>query len=280
MTDESSFGATLDPPGAIVVVGTTPIGIEAALYGRCLGYDVTLIAGADAWANRGETNPATRRIGPTFQNDWFTRFWLNGQTIAERYDDAMPMMPDRCLSPLALSAITAQRDDTESTLPITMRQWIEDALLAVVETDLLRGRVFPNTFVDSMKLVPVLDEEQQPNDSSRERELPDDALESGDQEDDDDIPPDFLLSLRGDPIDADDETDNPSLRCECVIVADVPIDAGQLGFALPVDYFFRLESSSCPDAADELRSGWQQITRVFAGLAGRDELDLYRPRRV
>ena len=34
---------TLDPPGSIAVVGAGPLGIEAALYGRFLGYDVTLI---------------------------------------------------------------------------------------------------------------------------------------------------------------------------------------------------------------------------------------------
>ena len=37
---------TLDPPGSIAVVGAGALGIEAALYGRFLGYDVTLIEAA------------------------------------------------------------------------------------------------------------------------------------------------------------------------------------------------------------------------------------------
>ena len=38
---------TLDPPGTIVVVGAGALGIEAALYGRYLGYNVTLIEAQD-----------------------------------------------------------------------------------------------------------------------------------------------------------------------------------------------------------------------------------------
>jgi len=39
---EQDDSLTLDPPGAIAVVGAGPLGIEAALYGRYLGYDVKL----------------------------------------------------------------------------------------------------------------------------------------------------------------------------------------------------------------------------------------------
>ncbi|EMI22110.1 Pyridine nucleotide-disulfide oxidoreductase, NAD-binding region domain protein [Rhodopirellula maiorica SM1] len=35
--------ATLDPPGSIAIVGAGPLGVEAALYGRFLGYNVSLI---------------------------------------------------------------------------------------------------------------------------------------------------------------------------------------------------------------------------------------------
>ena len=108
ITDPSR--ATLDPPGTIVVIGTTPLGIEAALYGRCLGYDVVLIAGADVWSPRSAVTESLWRIGPTFQDDWFDQHWLGGQSIDERIDDTMPMLPDRCLSSLALAAIQTQQN--------------------------------------------------------------------------------------------------------------------------------------------------------------------------
>ena len=71
---------TLDPPGSIAVVGAGVLGIEAALYGRFLGYDVTIIeAVAVAHAMR------------------------DLQSLP------LPMLPDRCLSPLAVAALQAQR---------------------------------------------------------------------------------------------------------------------------------------------------------------------------
>ncbi len=73
---------TLDPPGSIAVVGAGPLGIEAALYGRFLGYEVTLLE-AVAIAN----------------------------SIRNQHDLPLPMLPGRCLSPLALSALRAQHGE-------------------------------------------------------------------------------------------------------------------------------------------------------------------------
>lgn len=256
---------TLDPPGTIVVIGTTPVGIEAALYGRYLGYNVTLIAGVDAWMPKPSgVDTARPRMGPTFINDWFARHWLGNQSIQSRVDDAVPMLPDQSLSPLAIEAITAQREGAAFVLPITMRQWIDDGLHTVLETDLLRGRWFANTFVESIELADVIDE---------------DDVEGGEvpQNDDGEIPPDFLLTLRGDPI---GENDSAQMRFECIIVADLPIESIRLDFKLPVDYFYRIASADLPKAADELRAGWRRIADIYAGLAGRSELNLYRPRRL
>lgn len=263
---DDPFAATLDPPGTIVVLGTTPLGIEAALYGRCLGYEVTLLAGADVWAARPPASHGTERIGPTFQDDWFARFWLGEQTIMERWNDPLPMMPDRCLSSLAVSAIQAQRGESASVLPMTISQWINEGLQGLVESDLLRGRVFPATFVDNIDLVPI-----------EEDEASQDAEDASEEDEDDEIPPDFLLSLSGESIPG--EAGN-SLRCECLIVADLPSDQIQFGFELPTDYLHQLQSAGHSDAAEEFRAGWQQISSIYAGLAGRAGLDLYRPRRV
>ncbi|MCM2370505.1 hypothetical protein [Aporhodopirellula aestuarii] len=261
MQQDDSLPATLDPPGTIAVVGTTHVGIETALYGRYLGYDVKLLAGADTWAPRSSQATSLHRIGPTFSGDWFARHWLGEQSIDERWSDPIPMMPDRCLSPLALSAIAAQREDVPAALPVTMQEWIESGLQSLVETDLLRGRVHANTFVDSIELAAVLEDDEP----------------SEDEEDDGDIPPDFLLKLRGEAI-GDDESNE--LRCECVIIADLPPECCRLEFDPPAEYFYRISSADHADAAEELRAGWQQIARIYAELAGRSDLDLYRPLRV
>lgn len=256
--------ATLDPPGSIVVLGTTAIGIEAALYGRYLGYNVTLIAGADVWRRRDSADTDCIRIGPTFNEDWFAKYWLNADDLAQRWDEAMPMMPDRCLSPLAFGAIEAQREEVPSPLPSSMREWVDGSLAELIETDLLRGRVFADTFVQSIELMPV-------------------SIEEDDQDSEDDyndVPPDFLLKLHGAPISRDGET---QLQCECVIVADISMATCELGFDLPADYFFHVDQKalmSQADSAEMLRTGWQQIAAIYAQLADRPGLDLYRPQRV
>ncbi len=270
MTLDSHFSdsPTLDPPGSIVVLGTTPVGIEAALYGRYLGYNVKLLAGLDVWSpQRPDVGTTTERIGPTFQNDWFARHWLSDDPIAARWDEAMPMLPDQCISALAIEAISAQSEDAASVLPITMRQWIEDGLQAVLETDLLRGRCYPKTFVESIELVELNSEENEDNGD----------LGDFDDDDDEPIPPDFLLTFSGDAIDKSGAHD---FRCECIIVADIPIDSLGMSFELPADYFYQIASTGQITAAQELRAGRQQITDIYAQLAGRADLDLYRPRRL
>lgn len=250
---------TLDPPGSIAVLGTTPIGIEAALYGRSLGYDVRLFAGLDRWLTPQCAREDCRRIGPTFHNDWFANEWLRDLAVPDKYEEALPMMPDRCLSSLACSAIVAQREDALRVLPSTMRQWIEDGLWQITQTDLLRKRTFVETFVDSIVLVPV---------------------DVDDNPDDEELPPDFRLHLSGKPMDEEFES---YFDCECVIVAGLPVDEFQLSFELPSDYLFIIGQETEPaitGAAEYLREGYREIASVFAQLAGRAELDLYRPMRL
>lgn len=249
---------TLDPPGSIAVLGTTPIGIEAALYGRSLGYDVRLFAGLDRWLTPECAREDCRRIGPTFHSDWFANEWLRETSISDKYDEPLPMMPDRCLSSLARSAIISQCEDALRVLPNTMRQWIEDGLWQLTQTDLLRKRTFAETFIDSIELMPV---------------------DVDDNPDDEELPPDFRLHLSGKPISEEYES---HLDCECVIVAGLPVDEFQLSFELPCDYLFVIGQKTEPtitEAAEHLREGYRQIASVFAQLAGRAELDLYRPMR-
>ena len=262
MNDSASYeAATLDPPGSIVVLGTTALGIEAALYGRFLGYDVRLLAGRDMWHSRDFVSDELQRIGPTLQDDWMSRHWLNGRDLSEAWDDTMPMMPDRCMSSLAFSALGAQREDVPFVLPDNFRQWIADGLYELTQTDLLRGRVFSNTFVESISLVPV---------------EPD--------ADDEDLPPDFELHLSGE---TDEWVSEPTLRCECLIIADLPADSLPITSDSPIDYLFpigcdcgRTNDAESSNATDWLKSGFREITELYAGLADRENLDLYRPSRI
>jgi hypothetical protein len=108
-----STAMTLDPPGSIAVVGAGPLGIEAALYGRFLGYDVTLM----------EAVAVASSIRPQAQSP-------------------LPLPPDRSLSPLAVGALQAQFPELATTTkPTTIGEWIEQSLERIIATDLLRGRL-------------------------------------------------------------------------------------------------------------------------------------------
>jgi hypothetical protein len=217
---------TLDPPGKIVVIGAGPLGIEAALYGRFLGYDVTLVE-ADSV----------------------------GSSVTQHADASLPILPDRCLSPLAIGALRAQYHETVGlSLPVTVSQWIKEALIPLTESDLLRGRLRVPWRVTRMITVPVEAEEEEEDVSS--------------------IPPDFRLTL----VDPDGRSE--TLDAEAVIVAVGGDLAIELGFPLPDPYFFRIGADVSEDWETSLLMGHREIVRIYAQLGGRADLDLYRPKRV
>ena len=219
---------TLDPPGRIAVIGAGPMGLECALYARFLGYDVVVI---EANAIGGSLNP-----------------------VAEQ---PLPMMPDRCLSPLALSAIDAQLEiATPRALPLTVDEWIRDGLALIARSDLLADRLLVPVRCESIQLVPV--------------ELDEEDLE----ELDGDVPPDFELTLR-------DDAGNVSTEMfECVVLATGRSHSMELGFPDSTPYFFQLGRGFDGDVEQDLKRGWREIVAIFASLMGRADLDLYRPRRV
>lgn len=219
---------TLDPPGRIAVIGAGPMGLECALYARFLGYDVVVI---EANAIGGSLNP-----------------------VAEQ---PLPMMPDRCLTPLALSAIDAQLETaTPRTLPLTVEEWIRDGLALIASSDLLADRLMMPVHCESIQLVPV--------------ELDEEDLE----ELDGDVAPDFELTLR------DEDGSVSSEMFECVVLATGRSHSIELGFPESSPYFFQLGRDFSGDVEQDLKRGWREIVAIFASLMGRADLDLYRPRRV
>lgn len=253
---------TLDPPGTITVVGAGPLGIEAALYGRYLGYDVTLLEAAEV-----------------------------GASLRSRGDEPLPMLPGRCLSPLAIAALQAQSQSAPGqpassqpapsqpaqskgaapppvcpSLPLTFRQWIESAWVPLTESDLLAGRLRMPVRVERIDTVPVAGDDAAGDDAAGDDE-------AGDDEAGEPIPPDFLLTA------ASADRGEIRQRSEAVIVATGADDSIELGFAAPIPYFFRLDGGPSEDLEAALLRGRGQIVALYASLAGRSELDLYRPRR-
>lgn len=225
---------TLDPPGSIAVIGAGPLGIEAALYGRFLGYHVTLLEADQVAAS-----------------------------LRDQREQPLPMMPDRCLSPLANSALDAQfPDSTPRTLPTTVGAWIDQALVPLTETDLLRSRVRVPA-----KVVSIETYEVEPEASVGEQAATSD-------ESSEEVPPDFRVHF------LTEGGQGESIDVEAVIVATRAADQIKLSFDTPAAYFFCIGSDDSGDAEGDLHGGWRDIVAVFAQLVGRGELDLYRPRRL
>jgi hypothetical protein len=234
---ESDFEMTLDPPGRIAIIGAGPLGIEAALYGRFLGYEVEVF-------EKGEV----------------------GQSLKTLADAALPMLPDRCLSPLAISALKAQ--DRGLTLPndpiypLTVRQWI-DGLLRIASTDLLHDRISTHCEVAAIELV------------AADLSDADDQDEDGDSYVEGDVPPDFRLTVKH-------AAGVRQVDVEAVVIAigTAPIES-IAGYSQAMDspYLFRLGQAKEGSDEARLHQGWHRIVSIYARLAGRGSLDLYRPAR-
>jgi hypothetical protein len=111
----------MDTPATIAILGAGPIGLEAALYARFLGYDVRIY-------ERGRVADSVLRWGHVRM---FTPFAMNCST-------------------LGLAALAAQdphyRPPDEAVCPAG-REWAERYLLPLAETDLLADHVLPHTSV-------------------------------------------------------------------------------------------------------------------------------------
>lgn len=257
MTSQADDLMTLDPPGRIAVIGAGPLGLEAALYGRFLGYDVTVF-------ERG----------------------LVAQSLLGRESDPLPMLPSTCLSPLARAALKSQFGTDslgdQHPFPVTIGQWVRDGLEKLAATDLLRGRVLL-----AHEVVRIGLSDSAPGDQLGGEGLP--PVDDGDDEFEivGEVPPDFKLSFvrlpsndsgRGAVID--------SLDFEAVIwTSERAANDRIAGFSelRNAPYFFcigGLIPAEKTNLENRLRTGLQEIVRVYAELGGRAELDLYRPKRI
>ena len=106
---------------------------------------------------------------------------------------------------------------------------------------------------------------------------------SDEPETDEEVPPDFRLTLESSGVWQNSSVEPESLDVEAVILAIGPSAELDVGFELPAPYFHQIGGdASRPEggtAEEHLVAGLQEIVAIFAGFAGRDQLDLYRPRR-
>ncbi len=118
----------LEPPGSIAILGAGPIGLEAALYARSLGYTVKVFEAGE--------------VGETFRHD------------------ASALLPEpfgRCRSPLAMAALSTQNPQYQAPhpdFPINYRDYREHYLLPLAASDLLSDNVVTHTRVISIELEP------------------------------------------------------------------------------------------------------------------------------
>ena len=124
----------LEPPGSIAILGAGPIGIEAALYARYLGYQVLLFEAEELFS---------------------------GLRLFREH-----RAPSPSSSSLGRAALAAQRGGGGGTMvevtPVTVGQWIDEYLEPLVESDLLAERIRERCRVLEIRLAeadgPELDE--------------------------------------------------------------------------------------------------------------------------
>lgn len=174
----------LDTPATIAVLGAGPVGLEAALYARYLGYDVLLV-------ERGSVAAEIER-------------W-------SRWPLLQPW--GACVSKLGLAALHAQDPawrPLRADAGITAREWCDSYLLPLAQSDLLSDSLREQTEVVSIERCLT---STQPSD-----EMPEDGEESdGDEETGENEPalPEFLLQVR----DARTRADLAPLSAHAVIDA-------------------------------------------------------------
>lgn len=129
----------------IAILGAGPVGLEAAIYARYLGYPVEIYERSDVAAH-------VRRWGHICM---FTPFQMNS-------------------SPLGLAAITAQYPEQPVASPDTLmtgKQWIDNYLQPLADTDLLRGKIHCHTEVIAISRIGGLKTDTPGNPSRAEQPL-------------------------------------------------------------------------------------------------------------
>lgn len=241
----------LDTPATVAVIGAGPLGLEAALYTRFLGYAVVLL-------ERGRV--AER--------------WRSGSHELL----AAPFAMHR--STLGLAALRAQDESYEPLaddhVP-TAAEWISSYLDPLAKSDLVVDGLRVRTEVASVAVRRV---EQDGEQEAAEVPEDDTQYEEG---------PEFEFELQL--CDADgqrmrecvdaviDTTGSDAIESRVLPDVSGPdaADLATVGVKCPSPHWYRMQSSSqCQDKTAAYISGLDQIRAIFADIGGRADLDLYK----
>jgi 2-polyprenyl-6-methoxyphenol hydroxylase-like FAD-dependent oxidoreductase len=229
----------MDTPATIAIIGAGPLGMEAALYARYLGYDVEVFEQAEVGSGQLERGRGERLAGP---------------------------FREYC-SVLALQALEAQHGpegfpalDAE----LTLEQWVDQYLRPLSETDLLAAHIRRSSRVVEVR--PLTADEIE---SLLESGAAEDETGAAEKEEDGDweevVCEPLLVRL-------EEGGEEKREYADVVIAATGAADA----FPWPTDARFLHRLGVKDGVAVSYREGLQQIRDLFAILADRPTLDLYR----
>jgi hypothetical protein len=258
---------SVDTPARIVIIGAGPVGIEAALYARYLGYEVTL-----------------------FEQRTVCENFLQQST------SLLPGSAGENRTSLGLAALRAQHEDYppfDPTAQETRRELADRYLLPLAATDLVSdGLRLGHTVlrIERTDFPDEVDAEQQRIDSDAQ----DAAEDDGEYEEFEelDYAPFELLVRQSDGteitvqaevvIDASGSSNSApiilnALRIEPEVDSSVGGNSGeQAEFQTFEPNFYRLGSKSVTGSeAITIAAGHDQIRRLFAIVGGRSTLNLY-----
>lgn len=243
---------TIDTPASIAILGAGPIGLEAAIYGRYLGYDIHVFEAGQV-----------------------------GQSLADRPAAEMPEPFERCCSPLGLAAIHTH--DPDLKMPpgdrvLVAGMYRDFYLDPLASTDLLAGRVHLNCPVRALELVDV----QGTAEDDADEDIPADfrlVLADG-------AAVDAFGAASGEGASEDDAGER--LVFEAVIDAsgaagkiELPpgpaeIDAHDPDHDLLSGLPYLMQVGRRSRAEISYLGGLEQIRRLYVRFTGREKLDLYR----
>ncbi len=264
--------ASLDTPATIAIVGSGPVGLEAALYARFLGYTVNLY-------ERGKVAEHVRNCG---ELPWPATF------------------QESCSS-LGLAALLAQEPGWQpprADAKLTAAEYLQFYLLPLSETDLLVDWIQTESEIVQIECVPVSEDatamiDELENDEDNIDDDDDDTDSEDDAEVDEEDAPrraiKFRLTIRNSTGEVRTATSDAVLDCtgthgspsairfvpKAGVENEVAPDNGQSSptdLMLVAPFYFVLGESR-PD--DPLIVSLNQICRLFAIFGGRENLNLY-----
>lgn len=258
---------SVDTPARIAIIGAGPVGLEAALYARYLGYEVVVY----------EQHSPAHRLLP-----------LNAEQLPH------PAIKNR--TSLGLAALRAQSEASvqfDAAALETASQLAENYLLPLAGTDLLVDCIHVGQTVWKIERTDFPDEEPTPEIEAADDEAPTDApADDSDQEDEFEefeelVYAPFLLYIR------------QSDGSELTTLAEVVLDCSGLTESAPIIFeSLRIPAEGAEAANQEfvtgepnlyvlgshsaaagqtftIPAGHNQIRRVFAIIGGRESLNLY-----